>query len=238
MRGNHMAERPSIVTPQLVFGLVVVVVGVVLLLGNLGIAEAGHYLKYWPVALVALGTAKLLQARSTPSTVAGLAWMLLGAWFLGWNLGWIQTSVWRVLQTYWPAFLVFFGLSLVWSTLRRRRGTGAPLDARNDVKALALLGGVKWASNAPDFRGGEITAVMGGAHLDLRRATLRGEAVLDMFAMWGGIELVVPETWAVELRGLPLLGGFEDKTRPPVDANAPRLVIRGVAVMGGVEVKN
>jgi hypothetical protein len=80
--------------------------------------------------------------------------------------------------------------------------------------------------------------VMGGVHLDLRRASLRGRAVLDTFAMWGGVELVVPEGWAVELQGTPILGGFEDKTRPPLDDNAPRLVVRGVAVMGGVEIKN
>ena len=240
MRGhpNPMAHRPSIVTPQLVFGLVVVAVGVVLLLGNLGIAEARYYLKYWPAALIALGAAKLLGARSLPATVAALAWILVGAWILGWNLGLLQTNVWWVLRTYWPVFLVIFGLSMVWGTIRRRQSAGERLDSRNDVRALALLGGVKWTSSAPDFQGGEITAVMGGAHLDLRRATLRGEAVLDLFAMWGGVELVVPETWSIDLRGTPLLGGFEDKTRQPVEANAPRLIIRGVALMGGVEVKN
>jgi predicted membrane protein len=233
-----MTDRRSFVTPQLVFGLIVSVIGVVLLLGNLGITEARHYLKYWPVALIALGLAKLLQSRSLPGAVGGMAWMLLGAWFLGWNLGWLQTSVWGVLKTYWPALLVFFGLSLVWSTVRRRTGGGPTVDSRNEVRALAMLGGLKWASDAPNFQGGEVTAVMGGVHLDLRRASLRGRAVLDTFAMWGGVELVVPEGWAVELQGTPILGGFEDKTRPPLDDNAPRLVVRGVAVMGGVEIKN
>jgi predicted membrane protein len=233
-----MTDRRSLVTPQLVFGLLVCAFGIILLLGNLGFAEARSYLRFWPVALMALGAAKVLQARSLAGTVAGLAWVFLGTWILGWNTGWIQTNVWWALRTYWPALLVFFGLSLVWSTIRRNRGDGAALDSRNEVKALAMLGGVKWASDAPDFQGGEITAVMGGAHLDLRRATLHNRAVIDTFAMWGGIEVVVPDTWAVELRGTPILGGFEDKTRGPLDPNAPRLVVRGIAMMGGVEIKN
>jgi predicted membrane protein len=232
-----MTDRRSFVTPQLVFGLIVCVVGLVLLLGNLGMTEARAYLRYWPIAIIALGAAKVAQSRSVPGLVAGLVWMALGTWILGWNVGWIQTNVWRVLRTYWPAILVFFGLSIVWSTLRRNQ-QGQALDSRNEVKGLAMLGGLKWASDAPDFQGGELTAVMGGVHVDLRRATLRGRAVIDTFAMWGGIEIVVPDGWVVELRGLPLLGGFDDKTRPPLDPNAPRLVVRGVAVMGGVEVKN
>jgi hypothetical protein len=81
-------------------------------------------------------------------------------------------------------------------------------------------------------------AVMGGCEIDLRHASLEdGQAVFDTFAMWGGIEIRVPEDWAVESHVVPLLGGFEDKTRQPADAKQ-RLVITGIAIMGGVGVKN
>jgi predicted membrane protein len=80
--------------------------------------------------------------------------------------------------------------------------------------------------------------MMGGCEIDLSQASMRGEAaVFDIFAMMGGIEIRVPEDWAVENQGLALLGGFEDKTRRPLDAKK-RLVLRGFALMGGVEVKN
>jgi hypothetical protein len=52
------------------------------------------------------------------------------------------------------------------------------------------------------------------------------------------VELQVPENWSVDLRITPLLGGVEDKTRPVTDPAAPRLVLRGTVMMGGVEVKN
>jgi predicted membrane protein len=79
---------------------------------------------------------------------------------------------------------------------------------------------------------------MGGVMLDLRKARMTGEAVLDVFAMWGGVELQVPESWAVDVRVTPLLGGVEDRTRPATDPSAPRLVLRGTVLMGGVEIKN
>jgi hypothetical protein len=34
------------------------------------------------------------------------------------------------------------------------------------------------------------------------------------------------------------MGGVDDKTRPPQTATAHRLVLRGVAIMGGIEIKN
>jgi hypothetical protein len=63
------------------------------------------------------------------------------------------------------------------------------------------------------------------------------EAVLDVFVFWGGAEIKVPEDWEVVSRGIAVLGGFVDNTRHVAGAHK-RLVITGMAIMGGVEVKN
>ena len=67
------------------------------------------------------------------------------------------------------------------------------------------------------FRGGEMTAFMGGCELDLRQAEMApGEdATIDVFAVMGGHEIRVPETWAVVTKAVPIMGGVEDRTRPP-----------------------
>ena len=52
------------------------------------------------------------------------------------------------------------------------------------------------------------------------------------------IEIRVPEDWTVVSRVVPLMGGVDDKTRPPQSATAHRLVLRGFAIMGGIEIKN
>ena len=48
-----------------------------------------------------------------------------------------------------------------------------------------------------NFAGGEITAVMGGVELDLRNASIQTDAVLNVFAFWGGISLKIPSDWSV-----------------------------------------
>ena len=67
---------------------------------------------------------------------------------------------------------------------------------------------------------------------------MRAPAIIDVFVMWGGVEVRVPDDWTVDLQGTPMLAGFVDKTRPPALATEKRLVIRGLALMGGVEIKN
>jgi hypothetical protein len=78
-----------------------------------------------------------------------------------------------------------------------------------------------------------------GCEVDLRYATMPegGEAVIDAFAFWGGVEIKVPEDWEVVNRVSAFMGGVDNKTRPLPNATR-RLVVTGTAIMGGIEVKN
>ena len=81
-------------------------------------------------------------------------------------------------------------------------------------------------------------AVMGGCEIDLDSVrSASGDATIDVLAFWGGIDIRVPRGWTVVNRVAPILGGFEDKTGG-AGPDGPRLVVRGAAIMGGVEVKN
>ena len=64
------------------------------------------------------------------------------------------------------------------------------------------------------------------------------EVVIDVSVIMGGIELRVPETWRVVIKGVPIMGGFSDETRTPSSPKAKVLLLQGSVVMGGVEIKN
>jgi hypothetical protein len=215
-------------------GVFVIAVGVLFTLDNFGIAHARSYLHYWPAALIAMGGLKLWQSRASDGLLAALLLIVVGTWLLLEELGMVDVDVWRL----WPLLLVLFGASMVWRGFHRAPGRDRPSDANSTLSALAVLGGVNRGNNSRTFRGGDLTAVLGGCEIDLRQAAIDGEAVLEVFAMWGGIEIKVPEDWTVVGRVTPILGGFDDKTRPPLGAAAHRLVVRGFAIMGGIEVKN
>jgi predicted membrane protein len=222
-------------TPQLLMGLLVISIGIIFTLENLGVADVRTYLRYWPVGLIAVGLLKVQQARDGGGAFAGLLFIVVGGWLLLESFEIVRLSVWEL----WPVLLVFFGASMVWQGLYgRSRRSYDSADANATISGLAILGGVSRGSNSRNFKGGDLTAVLGGCEIDLRRAAIDGEAVLDVFAMCGGIEIRVPDDWIVVSRVTPVLGGYDDKTRPSQSAEAHRLVIRGFAIMGGIEVKN
>jgi class 3 adenylate cyclase len=83
-------------------------------------------------------------------------------------------------------------------------------------------------------------AVMGGCDMDLRKAEIEGpEVEITAFAFWGGIDIVVPEGFDVELRGFSLMGGRDLSLRDaPIVPGSPRIVVKGIAVMAGINVKS
>jgi predicted membrane protein len=221
--------------PRIVFGLFVVAIGVLFTLDNLGLVEASTYLRFWPVAFIAVGVASLTQARRSGGYVSGLVWITIGSWLLLDELDVIRVRFWD----FWPLLLILLGGTIVWRALGpSASGSGDMADAASIVRGLAVMSGVKRTNASPSFRGGDLTAVMGGCEIDLRQATITGgPAVIDVLAFWGGIELRVPERWLIDSKITPFLGGVEDRTRPTGEASE-RLVIKGVVVMGGIEIKN
>jgi predicted membrane protein len=254
----RQADQGMRFTPQLFVGLVVIVIGLLMTFDNLGLVHAEEYIRFWPASLIGVGLLKLWYSREgLGGAFGGFIFTVVGTWLLLEQMAVVHLSFWDM----WPTLLVFFGGFLVWqglsgpsrhasavksSPLFPDTSSQVPIDTNSEpsvdtnstVSEMAVLGAVARGNNSSTFRGGELTAVMGGCELDLRQAAINGEAVIEVFGLWGGIEIRVPEDWTVVSRVVPVLGGVDDKTRPPQSASRHRLVLRGFIVMAGVEVKN
>jgi hypothetical protein len=152
---------------------------------------------------------------------------------LGNRLGYFHANI----LSFWPLLLVLVGARIVWQTLDNNRADRG--DTSATVSAIAVMGGFDRRLASHEFRGGEITAFMGGGKLDLRDAIpAGGRAVVNIFAVMGGCEIIVPESWRVVSEVTPFMGGIEDKSRPSINPAAPCLTLRGFVMMGGVTLKN
>ena len=226
-------SRPTPITPRLVLGLGVLTIGLLFTADSLGLLEADLVFDYWPVILIAVGATRLWGGGRTDLVFAGF-WIAIGLWLLTWNLGYIDFNPF---EFFWPLVIILFGLFLIFGA-QRRRATGSASDEA--VSIVAVMGGIERQNSSPNFQGGDITALMGGGALDLRQAELAdGEAELRFFVMWGGYDLRVPPDWEVDVEVLPLLGAAEDKRTHQERSEAPqRLVLKGVVIMGAIEIKS
>jgi len=245
--GRHGFHRGP-ATQGVIFAVILIALGVLLFLDNIGLFRFRDIWQFWPVVPIALGVAKLFDSKGVASQVWAAMWILAGAAFLLDNL-----HIWHMnWGTIWPLALVAFGVTMLVNALDRHQRTpvgpvaGSSEGTTSDktLREWATFGGSKRRVDTQDFQGGEMVAVFGGIEIDLRRAVIAPgskEVVIDANATFGGIELRVPENWIVTMRGIGVFGGYEDKTIPPREqdhATAPRLVIKGYAVFGGVSVQN
>ena len=225
-------------TGRMIMGGLLILFGMLFLLDNLGYMDADRILQFWPLILVGIGTWKVLQPREDGQRALGVAMIAIGL-FLQLQMLAVMDLEFRHV---WPAVLVAIGGLLLWrGVFKRAPAPGDVTTATSQLHEMAFMGGGNRIVDSPDFQGGDVTAIMGGLEIDLRKAKIPGEtAVVDVFALWGGIELRVPPEWSVDVQGVAIMGGFENNARASAVEGNPgkRLIIRGTALMGGFEVKN
>jgi len=222
------------------FGAIVVAIGVLLLLDNLGIFRFHDVWQYWPVLLVAWGVSRLVDSNSPSGYVWGGIVTLVGAFLLLDKLDIISFNF----AVLWPLLLIAFGVTVLVRALERQRiRDGGPQDPSSPVVGThALFSDNKSGTDAKDFQGGQATAIFGAARFDLRNASMTAdEARIDINVVFGEAEVRVPETWNVINRASVLFAGVDDKTiHPKLDPNVqtPRLIITGSVLFGGLTLRN
>jgi Domain of unknown function (DUF1707)/Cell wall-active antibiotics response 4TMS YvqF len=88
-------------------------------------------------------------------------------------------------------------------------------------------------------RNTSILTVFGGAEIDLTQATFESREVeINVFCLFGGIEITVPPGTDVNNQVMAVLGGIDVGKLAPPDPSAPRITIKGVVGFGGVEIRN
>ena len=218
------------------FGFLLIILGVGFILEQLNIIPDFWNLlsTYWPVILILIGAVQIIDTK----TIMGPAVLILigGAILLD-NLN-IINNFWSL---FWPAILILIGLSIIFERPYHRRHNDMNLSEEDRIDYAAVFSGVETKNASGNFLGGSVSAVFGGAEVDLRQAQMSPEgAVLDLFAAFGGITIFVPNDWKVVITGVPVFGGWENKTFYNEVSGTPAHVIniKCVAAFGGIDIKN
>lgn len=211
MSGGDGGTHPSSVPPHrrrrgLLLPAVLVVVGLVFLLRNLGVIEGDVgrlLLRLWPLLLIGAGMSSLVRRRAVlgPTVLIGLGVVLLLSGF-----GLLTWTVWEVLSRCWPVLIIAVGLdlivgrrSLLWALLALLLAAvlvfGLLLDTGLRSGSSRHL--VEWVPEAPVTRlAAELRSSLGSLQIDgsgapaLARGTLslgRGERLREERSVTDGL---------------------------------------------------
>jgi predicted membrane protein len=257
-------ERSAAAQGGVVTALIIIMVGVVLLLNQLGVIPR-QYVPHLLPMLFMLGGILVVVNATTPnfgimyvgdrkkgkpiakSVAVNVFWggaLLLVGFIMELNARGITNVGWEII---WPLGIIAAGVYTLWRHTHRATGgdlTSIATDSTTDYPfdLNFLFSGTNRQISDKDFKGGRINALFGGFKLDLSNADMKGDqAIMEINAVFGGGELIIPPNWEVVLNGSGIFGGVEDKTRRyPLDPALGKktLVIQGAAVFGGFTIKN
>jgi len=252
MKKHSPNENPK---KHLIGGIIVLTIGVLFLLKNFDILGPNlrYYIFSWKTLLIGIGVLNLLLSNNR---VGGIILIALGTFF--WLPDIFDLSL-RAGQLFWPVILIIIGISLL---LKKKphphfhfgkpsdTGIHTPPDntlngADEDyIDDIAIFGGGNKIMTTQHFRGGKMTAIFGGSELNLSRAGLAsGRNILNVFFIFGGSSIIVPSNWNVVIEATPIFGSFSDERYIPKslkteEGNKSVLIIRGIVMFGGGEIKS
>lgn len=241
---------------RVIGGLILVGVGAVLLLRNSGFFMP-NWLFSWPMILILVGIYTGFKHNFKNNSwiiITGIGSFFLVSKFIPW-LG--------LEPLFWPLAIIGLGLIFIlrpkrdwtnfknddpnqsWRNTDTEGLSGAPNtaapDASDYVVVESVFSGVNRNIVSKDFKGGHISSVFGGAKIDLSQADIKGQVVIKLDVVFGGIKLIIPPHWAVENQISGAFHGVDDKRsfNPSAAINPDKvLILKGSAVFGGVEIRS
>lgn len=218
-------------------GGLLIIIGGLFLLNSLSILDFrfSRIIISWPFFFFIIGLYILLQSEKKifGGLLAGLgALFLLPRIFPGILINW---------SIVFPLILIAIGLYIILH--RRKKFELIKGTVKDDViDDVNIFGGGEKVITSTNFKGGNITAIFGGSEINMTQCHLaEGINTIDIFALFGGTTIIVPKNWNVIVNVTALLGGFSNKgiKDPTVEIDMSRsLVIKGLVVFGGGEIKN
>jgi predicted membrane protein len=221
---------------SLAFAIIILSVGVLLLLKNTGILteSASAIIFTWQMLIIALGFINLWGR----SFLFGIFLMLIGGFFMGadyWGI------TYEIQNLFWPIILIFAGFSILlvsFGYFKKKRFSMSNSD-ENHLEEISVFGGTEKSFSSKAFKGGKLIAVFGGSKIDLRDAQMEdGNHILEVVMVFGGTSLIIPPDWNVKSDVFNVFGGFSDKRRLSEINTNKTLIIKGIAIFGGGELKN
>ncbi|MEI7595037.1 MAG: DUF5668 domain-containing protein [Bacteroidota bacterium] len=234
-------NKPNHKSKRIVFGLFVIIVGILLMMRNLEILNPFwcDIIFSWEMLLIAIGFVNIFKKDST----VGIIIMLIGAFFL---LNNFFELPWNVKAVFWPFILILIGVGMLFKSnrrhsCRREKCSSSSISSDDFFKDVAIFGGSERNIVSKKFKGGKTIAVFGGSTFDMTQSELSDETnVIESIMIMGGSKFIVPSDWNVKIEVVSVFGGFDDKRviNKPVSDSNKWLVIKGLAIFGGGEIKS
>lgn len=222
---------------RIIWGVLLILAGGILALKSLNILNIDIFFDgWWTLFIIVPSIVGLINERDKTGSIIGIivgvVLLLCARDILDFDMLW---------KLVFPAIVIIVGLKLVFGGVLNGKSDKIMAEIKSDgtnvVNGFAAFSGQDLYFNNEVFNGAELNAVFGGIKCDLRGAIIEKDCVINASAIFGGIDILVPDYVNIKVRSNSIFGGVSDKKHTNSPNNTVTLYINGTGLFGGVEIK-
>lgn len=222
---------------SILWGIVLIVVGVIFALNAFEITNVDIFFDgWWTLFIIVPCAIGIFSEREKTGNIIGL---LIGVFLLLCCQDILSFDMlWKLAV---PAIIIIIGIKMIFGgifgnksakIIKQLQENGAKL-----ASGTATFSGHNMNFDGEVFEGAELNAVFGGVKCDLRNATINKDCVINTTAIFGGIDILLPDSVNIKLNSNSLFGGISDKKHLNSKENTVTVYINGTCMFGGVDIK-
>lgn len=222
---------------NILWGIVLVIIGVIVGLNALNITNIDIFFNgWWTLFIIIPSLIGLLNEKDKTGNIIGLIIgivLLLGVQnIINFDL------IWKLIL---PMIIIIFGLSLIFGNTFNNK-INKEIKKINNKKGkneeyCSTFSQQKIDFDDEEFKGASLTAVFGGITLDLRKAQINEDVVIDTTSVFGGIDIYVPDNIKIKVKSTSIFGGVDNKKIKNDNEKEHIIYINASCIFGGVDIK-
>ncbi len=219
----------------MLWGIVLIVVGLILGLNALGITQINIFFKgWWTLFIIIPCFIGLFRQTGKLGSFIGLLvgiFLLLGAQDL--------ISFDLILKLMVPAVLVAIGTAIIFNGIitESMNKKIKAVDKNGLETYAATFAEQKVDKTNEEFKGANLDAVFGSVRLDLQKAIITEDRVINASSIFGGITILAPNQANIKVKSTPIFGGVTNRAQKNQAENTPTIYVSAFCLFGGVEIK-
>ena len=219
---------------NLIWGIILIVVGIIIGLNSLGIANINIFFDGWWALFIIIPS--LADIIKRPNKASNYGWLVLGIVLLLCAQDILKFEV--IGKLIFPAILVFIGLSLLFKDKvgKKVKEKIKTLNEEGLEEYYATFSGQEINKAGEVFNGASLNAIFGGIDLKLQDVKIQKDILINATAVFGGIDIIVPSNVNVKVQSTSIFGGTDNKITKQTE-NLPTIYVKAFCLFGGVDIK-
>ena len=219
----------------IILGLLLIVLGIILGGNALGLFDIDIFFDGWWTLFIIIPC--LISIFTDDDKKGSIIGLIIGILLLLACQKIIEFEIiWKLLL---PIIIIVIGLSLIFKNTLTKDTSERIKELNNNTKHNGLLAlfSEQNIKVEDEYNGDNITAIFGSATIDLRKAIIKNDIVINTTSVFGGIDIIVPDNVIIKVQSSLIFGDVDNKAETKEKKNSKTIYINSTCVFGGVDIK-